>query len=158
MNSPEPTSATQLRTARAVSRKVRRRRAALGTRPAIRETGEEMARKLDGFAVARICSAFQLKRSAHFPAEMDDAAFSILVDLFLYEWLNQRAGASPDCGMRIEGAAQAARDFHPLVETGLVAVTPCDRQGSAAIITLSRAGRARLDSYFDTMANYISAV
>ena len=158
MNSPEQTSPTKPRLARAVSRNARRRAATGPGRSGNRETIEESPRRLDGFAVARICSAFQLQRADHFPAGMDEPAFAMLVDLFLSEWLGQRAGAVQCCGMHLDGAAQASSGIYKLADAGLVAVTPPDEPAGAATITLSEAGRARLNSYFDRMASYIAAI
>jgi hypothetical protein len=129
---------------------------------AIPERIDQAERELTGFSVARIFTTFQVKRSEYFPGGVSDTAFDMLVDLFLYDCLNWRVGSSQEGGMRLaEGQARAA-GIDELLEAGFVILTPGDMATSGAksgqLIALSTSGRARLNIFFDYMAEYISAM
>jgi hypothetical protein len=129
---------------------------------AIPERIDQAERELTGFSVARIFTTFQIKRSEYFPGGVSDAAFDMLVDLFLYDCLNWRVGSSQEGGMRLaEGQARAA-GIDELLEAGFVTLTSEDATKSNAklgqFIALSTSGRARLNIFFDYMAEYISAM
>jgi hypothetical protein len=159
MNSPDPSPAISDNVpAGPFSHKVRLRISAIPERMSEAETSAD--RSLDGFSIARIYTTFQLKRGEYFPDGLSNAAFEILIDLFLFEWLNRRVGSAKAAGIRL-----ASRDDMPpgaadLIAQGFASVTPADRDRPDAVPTLhlSRAGRARLNVFFDYMANYISAI
>lgn len=157
MNSPE--RARRPDATRQFSRKVRQRISGIPERLTPKEEAE--ARRLNGFSIARIYTTFQLKRDEYFPPELGEAAFDILIDLFLYEWLNRRVGSAQGGGMRLasDGAGPPA-GVTALVDAGLAIVTQSGgpTEEPVRVINLSRSGRARLNVFFDYMANYISAV
>jgi hypothetical protein len=159
MNSPEPSaSVAGSSPSSPFTRKVRQRISAIPERLVDQDTGPE--RSFDGFSVARIYTTFQFKRDEFFPDGLSDAAFEILIDLFLVEWLNRRVGSEQSVGMRIASPTELPAGATDLIAQGFATVTPADPTAPepAATLNLSRAGRARLNVFFDYMANYISAI
>lgn len=152
MNSPE-----RLLPTRAATPLARRLSPAPAGRGETAPAGEARP-ALDRFAVARIYAAFQLRRGDHFPAGVDQPAFDMLVDLFLYDWLNRRVGVRQAGGMRLESAGALPPSLVALVDAGLVMAAHSGAPDEAVTISLSRAGQACLDSFFDHMASYIMAI
>lgn len=153
MSSPEPSAGPAAGAPPRFSQQVRQRISAIPERIAQPE------RALTGFSIARIYTTFQLKRGEYFPEGLSDAAFDMLMDLFLYDSLNRRVGSSSEGGLRIEHGQGWPAGVCELVETGFVALTPGEgSDGTGSVLNLSRSGRARLNIFFDYMANYISAI
>jgi hypothetical protein len=160
MNSSESAAGAAAPPATPFTRKVRQRISAIPERVAEGDAGGE--RSLDGFSIARIYTTFQFKRDEYFPDGLSDAAFEILIDLFLVEWLNRRVGSARASGMRLAGMGDLPPGVTDLVALGLVRVAPAEADAAPgeppATLSLSRAGRARLNVFFDYMASYIAAI
>ena len=120
--------------------------------------GHGHAAMLDGFSVARIYATFHLRRGDYFPAGLDDRAFEMLVDLYLYDWLNRRVDDPEPAGIRLDGPADQDPGVEALIGCGLASVTRSAGPEASATLSLSRNGRARLDDYFEHMAGYIAAI
>ncbi len=157
MNSPERLLPAPARSAAPLARRLSQAPAPLPGRSEPPQAGAARP-ALDRFSVARIYAAFQLRRGDHFPAEVDQPAFDMLVDLFLYDWLNRRVGVRHASGMRLESAGELPPSVLALVEAGLAVATRSAAPDEAVTISLSRAGQAHLDSFFDHMASYIMAI
>jgi hypothetical protein len=138
--------------------KLRQRISGIPERMIAPQDGAE--RSLDGFSIARIYTTFQLKRDEYFPDGLSDAAFEILIDLFLFEWLNRRVGSAQAAGIRIADPDDPPAGSNDLIAQGLAQINPADpdRPDTQPTLNLSRAGRARLNVFFDYMASYISAI
>jgi hypothetical protein len=156
MSSPEPSAALR-NAARAFA--PQRLDRGLSIRDSIHAAGMEAAkRESDCFSMARIYATFQLKRDAYFPPELGGPAFDMLVDVYLCDWLNRRARAQQASGLRLDSTHGLPPGALPLVEAGLAVITWAETPEKGATLNLTRAGRARLNLYFEHMASYISAI
>lgn len=155
MTSPDIKTPASGRPPRAVTRKARARPAARIRSG--RDKSEATPRKLDSFSVARLCAALQTHRADHFPVELDDAGFAMLIDLFLFDWFDRRAGTPHAPGIRIEHI-HPMPGIAPLLDTGLAVVSRSGSASGGMTVTLSQAGRSCLDHYFEDMAGYIAAI
>jgi hypothetical protein len=125
---------------------------------AIPERVGQPERDLTGFSVARILTTFQFKRLEYFPEGLSDPAFDMLIDLFLHDSLNWRVGSSQGSGLHLPKGQALVPGIDELLEAGFVALIPADDLQAGQLMTLSRSGRARLNIFFDYMAEYISAM
>lgn len=113
---------------------------------------------LDVFSAARIYTTFRVTLAEHFPEDLGEQGFDLLVDILIYEWLGDRLGAAPDTPFGIGRHAAASPRIRPVRDAGLITLEADAARDDILIVRLTDRTRARLHLFFDHMARYVSAL
>lgn len=113
---------------------------------------------LDVFSAARIYTTFRVTLAEHFPEDLGEQGFDLLVDIMIYEWLGGRLGAQPDQPFGIGRHAAASPRIRAVREAGLITLEADAERDDILIVRLTARARARLHHFFDYMARYVSAM
>jgi len=113
---------------------------------------------LDGFSAMRIYTTFRIALAEHFPEDLGDQGFDLLVDILIYEWLGRRIGTQPNAPFGIGRQAADTPRIKAVRDAGLILLEPDPDQENILTVRLTSGARARLNLFFDYMARYISAL
>lgn len=112
----------------------------------------------DIFSTARIYTTFRITLATHFPEDLGDQGFDLLVDILMYEWLARRVGTLHNMPFGIARTAAESPRIAAVHGAGLITLQPDPDRDDLLVVTLTPGARARLNQFFDQMAHYISAL